>query len=65
MTVVILPSISYVSSAPSSKSELFDNLSKDYIIVTFLALLEMVKSDEINIIQEGNFSDIYITGGNK
>ena len=45
--------------------ELFDNLSKDYIIVTFLALLEMVKSDEINIIQEGNFSDIYITGGNK
>lgn len=43
--------------------ELFDNLSKDYIIVTFLALLEMVKKDEINIIQEENFSNIYITGG--
>ncbi len=45
--------------------ELFDNISKNYIIVTFLALLEMVKTDEINIIQEGNFSNIYIMGGNK
>ncbi len=43
--------------------ELFDNLSRDYIIVTFLALLEMFKLDEINIIQEGNFNNIYITGG--
>lgn len=43
--------------------ELFDNYSKDYIIVTFLALLEMVKTDQIDIIQEGNFNEIYITGG--
>ena len=43
--------------------ELFDNLSKDYIIVTFLALLEMVKSEEIDIIQENNFGNIYIMGG--
>lgn len=43
--------------------ELFDNLSRDYIIVTFLALLEMFKLEEINIIQEGNFNSIYITGG--
>ena len=45
--------------------ELFDNLSKDYIIITFLALLEMVKKEEINIIQECNFSNIYVTGGVK
>ena len=43
--------------------ELFDSLSKDYIIVTFLALLEMFKLNEINITQEGNFNNIYITGG--
>ena len=43
--------------------ELFDNLSRDYIIVTFLALLEMFKAEEINIVQEGNFNSIYITGG--
>ena len=43
--------------------ELFDNLSRDYIIVTVLALLEMFKLEEINIIQEGNFNSIYITGG--
>ncbi len=46
-------------------NELFDNMSKDYIIVTFLALLEMVKTDEIDIIQEGNFNKIFITGGSK
>ena len=45
--------------------ELFDNFSKDYIIVTFLALLEMVKKDEIDLIQEGNFGEIFITGGTK
>lgn len=43
--------------------ELFDNTSKDYIIVTFLALLEMVKSNEIRLIQEINFDKIYIVGG--
>lgn len=44
-------------------TELFEIRSKDYIIVTFLALLEMVKLDEIKIIQENNFDKIYITGG--
>lgn len=45
--------------------ELFDNFSRDYIIVTFLALLEMVKNDEIDLIQEGNFGEIFIAGGTK
>lgn len=44
-------------------TELFEINSKDYIIVTFLALLEMVKLDEIKLIQESNFDKIYITGG--
>ena len=45
--------------------ELFDNNSKDYIIVTFLALLEMFKLNEINIVQEENYSDIFIMGESK
>lgn len=44
--------------------ELFEINSRDYIIVTFLALLEMVKSNEVTLTQENNFANIYITGGN-
>ncbi len=40
--------------------ELFDNLSKDYIIITFLSVLDMSKNNEINIIQEDNFKEIII-----
>ncbi len=38
--------------------ELFDVLNKEYVVVTFLAILEMVRKNEINIIQESNFDDI-------
>ena len=44
--------------------ELFEINSRDYIIVTFLALLEMVKLNEVTLTQENNFANIYITGGN-
>ena len=40
--------------------ELFDDFSKPYVVVTFLSVLEMVKSREINIKKDNNFSDIYI-----
>lgn len=40
--------------------DLFDEPSKEYIVVTFLSVLEMTKNDEINIRQEENFSNIYI-----
>lgn len=40
--------------------ELFDDISKPYVIVTFLSLLDMAKSQEIKIIQEHNFKDIFI-----
>jgi len=40
--------------------ELFDDFSKSYVVVTFLSVLEMVKSREINIKQDNNFSDIYL-----
>ncbi len=40
--------------------ELFDKITKEYVIVTFLSLLEMSKNNEIKIIQEDNFSNIFI-----
>lgn len=40
--------------------DLFDIMSKDYIIVTFLSVLDMSKQKEINIIQEDNFKPIII-----
>ena len=41
-------------------TELFDNYSKDYIIVTFLSILELVKEQEIDLEQEHNCAPIYI-----
>ncbi len=38
--------------------DLFDIVSKDYIIATFLAILEMSSKREIRIMQEGNFDNI-------
>lgn len=40
--------------------ELFDKLSKDYVIVTFLAVLALAKKNELNIVQENNFQNIEI-----
>ena len=38
--------------------ELFPIVTKEYIVATFLAILEMAKSREIKITQEENFDDI-------
>lgn len=43
-----------------SFTELFDNYTKPYIIVTFLSILEMSKNEEIKIVQKNNFSDIIL-----
>lgn len=40
--------------------DLFEVVTKEYVIVTFLSLLEMSKNHEINIVQEDNFSNIVI-----
>ena len=39
-------------------TELFDDLNKPYIIVTFLSVLEMSKNNEIKIKQEDNYGNI-------
>jgi len=41
-------------------TDLFDNCKKDYIIVTFLSILEMAKESTIIIKQEHNFEEIYL-----
>lgn len=38
--------------------ELFDIINKEYVVVTFLAILEMAKAKELVIKQENNFDDI-------
>ena len=40
--------------------ELVEEVTKEYFIVTFLAVLQMNKNDEINIYQESNFANIII-----
>lgn len=40
--------------------ELFEIVTKEYIIVTFLSILEMSKNNEVEITQENNFSPIMI-----
>ena len=40
--------------------DLFDGVDKPYVIVTFLGILNLVKSREAVISQEYNFGDIYI-----
>ncbi len=42
-------------------NELFEISTKDYIVVTFLAILALAKRQEINIVQNNNFNEIMIT----
>ena len=40
--------------------DLFEVKTKEYVVVTFLSILEMAKYCEINIVQEGNFDNIVV-----
>ena len=41
-------------------TSLFDVYSKDYIVVTFLAILDLVRKQEILVEQDSNFNEIYL-----
>jgi len=41
-------------------NDLFPNPTKDHIVVTFLAILELIKRKEIDAQQQENFGDIYV-----
>lgn len=40
--------------------DLFEETTKEYLIVTFLAILQMNKNDEVNLYQEKNFDRIMV-----
>ncbi|MGC4376242.1 segregation/condensation protein A [Fictibacillus sp. Mic-4] len=42
-------------------SELFHHHNKEHMVVTFLAILELMKTKEITCNQDGNFSEIFIS----
>ena len=42
-------------------SELFDFITKEYLVVTFLSILDLTRKQEINVKQESNFDKIYIS----
>lgn len=44
----------------SFKNLLMENSSKMQVVVTFLAVLELMKTSFIHVVQEGTFADIYI-----
>lgn len=39
--------------------DLFEDISKPYVVVTFLSILEMAKNNELKVTQENNFDKIY------
>ncbi len=39
-----------------------ESKSKTEIIVTFLALLELIKLKDVRVVQHGNFGEIYLEG---
>ena len=41
-------------------TSLFEEVTKPYVVVTFLSVLNMSKNNEINITQDKNFGDIYL-----
>ena len=41
-------------------SELFDVYNRSFIVVTFLAILELAREEDVNIVQKDNFSKIMI-----
>ncbi|QFT89463.1 Segregation and condensation protein A [Bacillus sp. THAF10] len=41
--------------------DLFPDSTREYIVVTFLAVLELLKKNHIQLDQENNFSDIYVS----
>ncbi|HAQ06344.1 MAG TPA: segregation/condensation protein A [Bacillus bacterium] len=55
--------IGFLKASKSRKSfnDLFPNSDREHIVVTFLAILELIKRKEIDVVQEHNFAEIYMT----
>jgi segregation and condensation protein A len=55
--------VSFLKKSGTRKSfnDLFPDSDREHIVVTFLAILELIKRQEIDIEQERNFAEIYMT----
>lgn len=55
--------ISFLKKSGKRKSftDLFPENDREHIVVTFLAILELIKRNEIHVQQEDNFAEIYMT----
>ena len=42
--------------------DLFDHYDRTYFIITFMSILVLAKDKEVEIIQDGLFSEIYVEG---
>ncbi|MDQ0157221.1 segregation/condensation protein A [Robertmurraya andreesenii] len=51
-----------VNKGRRSFFDLFPSNEKEYLVVTFLAILELMKRREIIVEQDSNFSDIFVMG---
>ena len=40
--------------------ELFEEVNREYVVVTFLSILTMARDNEIRISQKNNFGEIYL-----
>jgi segregation and condensation protein A len=49
------------SGKRQSFNDLFPDSDREHIVVTFLAILELIKRKEIDVQQEQNFAEIYMT----
>ena len=56
----ILDDLKYIKGRKSF-NDLFTVSDREHIVVTFLAVLELIKRKEIHIEQENNFSEIFLT----
>ncbi|WP_083711677.1 segregation/condensation protein A [Domibacillus epiphyticus] len=45
--------------------DLFQSHEKEELVVSFLAILELMKQNEITVTQNGNFSSLYVMSGGK
>ncbi|WP_050180764.1 segregation/condensation protein A [Domibacillus robiginosus] len=52
-----------LSKEPIRFDDLFDSHERDELVVSFLAILELMKQNEIVVSQKGNFADLYVAAG--
>lgn len=53
------------AKAPVLFEDLFQSHEKEELVVSFLAILELMKQNEITVMQKGSFAQLYVAPGGK